>query len=76
MNSVLIEAGGVLNGAFLKENLVDKIYHFAAPKIAGDKDSHNFVEGFDLADINKCRNFKISTLKNLNPDILIEYYPN
>ena len=75
INSVLLEAGGILNGAFLKENLVDKIYHFVAPKITGDKTARSFVEGFDISDINKCRNFEISTLKNLNPDILIEYYP-
>ena len=73
--SIMVESGGTLNGTLLKENLVDKIYHFAAPKILGDTEGKSFVHGFDISDINECRNFKISTLKNLNPDILIEYYP-
>ena len=76
INSVMIEAGGVLCGEFLKQNLVDKIYHFVAPKIMGDKNGINFVEGIDISNIKECRNFKITTLKNLNPDILFELYPN
>jgi len=70
--SVLIEAGGELNGAFLKENLVDKIYQFVAPKILGDTTGKSFVEGFDINDINECYQTKISSVKKFAPDILIE----
>ena len=76
INSIMIEAGGTLNGEFLRQNLVDKIYHFIAPKILGDKNGINFVEGFDTSDIKECRNFKIAALNNLNPDILLELYPD
>ena len=72
----MIEAGGMLCGEFIKQNLVDKIYHFIAPKIMGDKSGINFAEGFDISDIKECHNFKITALKNLNPDILLELYPN
>ena len=74
IQSILIEAGGTLCGAILKEDLADKIYHFIAPKILGDKTAINFAEGFNIKEINDCRNFKITTVKKLEPDILIEYY--
>ena len=76
VNSVIIEAGGILCGEFLRQNLVDKIYQFIAPKIMGDKNGINFVEGFDISKIQECRNFKITALKKLNNDILLEIYQN
>lgn len=75
VKSVLIEAGGILNAEFIKENLVDKIYHFIAPKTLGDNNAKSFIQNFDITNINECRKYEISTLKNLTPDILIEYYP-
>ena len=75
INSILVEAGGILFGEFIKCGLADKIYHFIAPKILGDNTAKSFVSGFDISDIKECRNFKITTLKNLNPDILLELYP-
>ena len=75
IKSILTEAGGVLNGAFLKENLADKIYHFIAPKTAGDNESKSFVTGFDICNINECRQYKLTALKKFGSDILLEYYP-
>ncbi|MFA6037367.1 MAG: bifunctional diaminohydroxyphosphoribosylaminopyrimidine deaminase/5-amino-6-(5-phosphoribosylamino)uracil reductase RibD [Legionellales bacterium] len=37
INEVLVEAGSILNGAFLQANLVDEWVLFVAPKILGDK---------------------------------------
>ena len=75
VTSVMVEAGGTLCGEFLKQNLADKIYHFIAPKIMGDKNGIDFVEGFDISEIKDCRNLKITAIKNLNPDMLLELYP-
>ncbi|MFN3505174.1 MAG: bifunctional diaminohydroxyphosphoribosylaminopyrimidine deaminase/5-amino-6-(5-phosphoribosylamino)uracil reductase RibD [Caldimicrobium sp.] len=36
INSLLIEGGGILHGAFMKENLVDEIFAVIAPLIIGD----------------------------------------
>ena len=70
--SILIEAGGKLNGAFLKENLVDKIYHFQAPKILGDSKAKNWVEGFTTEKISDSKKLEITKVKFINPDFLIE----
>jgi diaminohydroxyphosphoribosylaminopyrimidine deaminase/5-amino-6-(5-phosphoribosylamino)uracil reductase len=36
INEVLVEAGGVLNGALLKANLIDEFIIYMAPKLMGD----------------------------------------
>lgn len=75
IRSILVEAGGILCAEIIKQNLADKIYQFIAPKILADITAKSFVEGFNILNINECRNFKITALKNLNPDILIELEP-
>ncbi|MBQ8886317.1 MAG: bifunctional diaminohydroxyphosphoribosylaminopyrimidine deaminase/5-amino-6-(5-phosphoribosylamino)uracil reductase RibD [Candidatus Gastranaerophilales bacterium] len=69
--SVLIEAGGTLNNAFIQENLVDKLYQFVAPKILADNTGINFVQGCDRSDINDCNNLTITSTKLLKNDIMI-----
>ena len=51
INSVLVEAGGKLNGALLKEKLADKLIHFTAPKLLADTTAKSFAEGFDIENI-------------------------
>ncbi len=75
INSILVEAGGILFGEFIKQNLADKIYHFIAPKTLGDINAKSFIQGFDISDIKECRNYKITTLKILKPDVMFELYP-
>ncbi|MCJ8011137.1 bifunctional diaminohydroxyphosphoribosylaminopyrimidine deaminase/5-amino-6-(5-phosphoribosylamino)uracil reductase RibD [Paenibacillus sp. KQZ6P-2] len=53
IGSVLVEGGGTLNGALLKERLVDRITLYLAPKIvggAGAPDSFNFEGIHRMAD--------------------------
>ncbi len=69
--SVIIEAGGTLNGAFLKTGRVDKIYQFIAPKILGDNSAKSFVEGFDIPKIDDCLKFEVKEVKKFKPDILL-----
>jgi len=69
--SVFVEAGGTINGLLLEENLVDKIYQFIAPKIIGDNSAKSAFDGRNITDINKSKNFKIQSVENLEPDILI-----
>lgn len=71
--SILIEAGGVLNGSFLP--YADKIYHFFAPKITCDNSSKSAFDGKTILDINESLNFKFDEIQTFPPDILITYYP-
>lgn len=74
INSILIEAGGKLNSALIKQNLVDKFYMFFAPKLLGDISAKSFIEGFDVEDINNCLNLKFSNVRLVGKDLLAECY--
>lgn len=71
--SVLIESGGKLSGRALK--YADKIYQFIAPKITGDNSSKSCFDYTEISNISECTNYKIDTINNFEPDILLTYYP-
>jgi len=73
IKSILIEAGGHLNGEALK--YADKIYHFIAPKITGDNSSLSCFDYRKILDINESKKFKIKKVEIYEPDILLTYYP-
>lgn len=69
--SILIEAGGTLNGSFLP--YVDKLYHFIAPKILGDNSGKSCFNGNTIDKITNCTNLKYENSQIFSPDILITY---
>ena len=69
--SVLVEAGGMINGSFLQ--YTDKIYHFIAPKILGDNNALSCFNYRHISSIDESVNFKICDTKNFDPDVLITY---
>ena len=71
--SVLIESGGKLNGRALK--YADKIYHFIAPKIAGDNTCRSCFDYREISEISECVNFRIDNIERFDSDILVTYYP-
>lgn len=71
--SILVEAGGKLNGEIVSLGLADKIYQFVAPKILGDNTGISAFDGRSIKMINDTINYKISGSKMFNPDILITY---
>ncbi len=75
IKSVFVEAGGKLSGSFLKENLVDKIYQFVAPKILNDNNGRSCFDGDNILKMADSKLFKINSLEQIENDILITYYP-
>lgn len=73
IKSIFVEAGGKLCGEFVKENLVDKIYHFIAPKILNDNSGRSCFDGDNIFKINDSKNFKLIDTKKLSSDILLTY---
>ena len=71
IRSVLVEAGGTLNKAFIEEKLPDELIQFIAPKILGDKAGVNFVEGFERDEISSCNNLTMVSTKKLKNDIMV-----
>ena len=70
--SVFIECGGKLAGAFLKENLIDEIYQFIAPKIVNDNSAKSCFDGDSLEKIADCKKFKIYETQLIGDDVLIK----
>ena len=68
--SVLIEAGGQLNGSAVK--FTDKIYHFFAPKILGDNSGKSCYDFRRVENISEAENFRIVSIQTFPPDIMIE----
>ena len=71
--SILVEAGGILNGAFVKEHLADKLIQYTAPKILGDNEGKSFIDGFKIDDINDSLNLTPIKITRLGNDIKTEY---
>ena len=70
--SVFVECGGTLAGAFLKENLVDEIYQFIAPKILNDNEGKSCFNGDNIVEISEAKELKIYEIKLFTPDVLIK----
>ncbi len=69
--SVLIEAGGRVNNAFLPH--IDKLYHFIAPKILGDNNGKSCFYGNVIEKISECTELKFEQFQSYPPDVLITY---
>lgn len=69
--SVLIEAGGKLNGSFLP--YIDRLYHFVAPKILGDNNGKSCFYGKGVEKISNCTNLNFESVELFPPDILVNY---
>ncbi len=69
--SVLTESGRGLNSVLIKENMVDEIYHFIAPKIlGGGLDFVSNLNPLNISDSFSVYNLKI---KRFGEDILLNY---
>ncbi len=72
LRSVLVEAGGVLSGAFIASGLVDEIYAFVAPALLGDSSQAAFALEAPQALANAQR-FKLHSVKKLGEDARLHY---
>ena len=73
IDGILLEGGGTLNESFLRENLVNKVYCYLAPKIFGGKDAKTPVEGKGVDLAADARVFERTGMTELGQDILLEY---
>ena len=72
IDSVLLEGGGTLNSSFLSEGLVDEIWTFVAPKIAGGKNAPSPVGGEGVALMKDAILLDDITMEKSGNDILIK----
>lgn len=71
IDSLLLEGGGTLNEAFLREGLIDEVYAFIAPKLVGGQGAKTPVEGEGFARLSDALVLHDVQTERLGDDILI-----
>jgi diaminohydroxyphosphoribosylaminopyrimidine deaminase/5-amino-6-(5-phosphoribosylamino)uracil reductase len=74
VQSLLVEGGAEVLGAFLDQRRVDKFYFFYAPKILGGKDAYPAVAGRGAATLAEAHQARNLSLRRLGPDLLVRGY--
>lgn len=72
--SVLIEGGGEINNAFLREGLIDKFILFYAPIFIGGKNALNLIGGKGVDFLKDAYKLKITGIRRFKEDICLEGY--
>ena len=73
IKSIFVEAGAKLNGDLVKNNLVDEVIHFVAPKILNDNTGMSCFDGDNIELIADSKEFKLIELKRCSPDFYARY---
>jgi diaminohydroxyphosphoribosylaminopyrimidine deaminase/5-amino-6-(5-phosphoribosylamino)uracil reductase len=71
---VIVEGGGEINSALLKEGLIDKIFFFYGSIIIGGKGAFNLIGGKGIDFLKDAYRIDIVTLKRFKDNICIEGY--
>lgn len=74
INEVLLEAGQVLNGAFLEANLIDEFIFYYAPKIMG-ADAQAMFSIPELTDLQQVMDLEILDVRQFGQDIRFRAKP-
>lgn len=75
LQSVLVEGGATIAGAFIDANLVNKVTFFIAPKIVGGKAALSAVGGAGIEKMCDALELERTTMVQHGPDIEVTGYP-
>jgi diaminohydroxyphosphoribosylaminopyrimidine deaminase/5-amino-6-(5-phosphoribosylamino)uracil reductase len=76
INSLLVEGGAEVHGAFFDAGLVDKFHLFLAPKFIGGRQAPGILGGLGIARLDEAPPARHLSIHRLGPDILISGYLN
>lgn len=71
IDSILLEGGGTLNEAFLREGLIDEVYAFIAPKLVGGAEAKTPVEGVGIGKMSEALQLHRISIKTMGDDLLV-----
>lgn len=75
IDSILLEGGGTLNEAALRQGIVDRIVSFIAPKIIGGRDAKTPVEGQGIGTMSQAIRLKNLRIQKTGEDLMIQAEP-
>lgn len=73
IDSVLVEGGGTLNDSILSQGLAKKVLAFVAPKIFGGAGAKTPVEGIGVEAPDQAYSLKLTNIRQIQADLLLEY---
>ena len=71
IDSIMLESGGTLSEALLKEGLVDEVMAFVAPKLIGGKGAKTPVEGDGVEMMADAIELINTIVETIGPDVLV-----
>ncbi len=74
MMSILVEGGSVVNGSFLNQDLIDKIFIFFSKKLMGDREAPGIFTGREIKNLNEATPLYDVKIRRTGEDILLEGY--
>ncbi|OGW97613.1 MAG: riboflavin biosynthesis protein RibD [Omnitrophica WOR_2 bacterium GWA2_45_18] len=74
ITSILVEGGARVIGSALRENLVDKMYIYTAPKIIGNQRALSSIDGLNGTNVEQSVRLKNLTMKPLDDEWLVTGY--
>lgn len=69
--SMLLEGGGTLNEAFMREGLIDEVFAFVAPKLVGGANAKTPIEGEGVALMSEAIRLHEVSAEMIGNDILV-----
>jgi diaminohydroxyphosphoribosylaminopyrimidine deaminase/5-amino-6-(5-phosphoribosylamino)uracil reductase len=76
INSLLVEGGAEVHGAFFDARLVDKFHLFLAPKFIGGRQAPGILGGQGITNLQQAPLARDLSIRRFGPDILISGYLN
>ena len=76
IDSILIEGGGTLAYSAFKQNIVDKVIYYIAPKIFGGNNAKTSVQGDGFGKMANCVKLYKTTAQLIGDDVCITAYVN
>lgn len=74
VQSLLVEGGAGVHGAFFDEKLVDQFYFFYAPKIIGGQAAPGVIAGQGISQMSEAMAAREVQIRRLGPDLLVQGY--
>lgn len=75
IDSILLEGGGTLNEAALRQGIVDRLVSFIAPKIVGGRDAKTPVEGKGFEEMSRAIRIENLEIQKIGEDLMIQGTP-
>ena len=73
INNILVEGGGTINWAFVKENLVDEAIITITPYLVGGITATTLVDGDGFSTITKSIKLKLKNISKMKNEVILHY---